>query len=202
MSSLDTLFAGRVPTPWIKSSWESPTVGAWMDVLLQRHDQLNAWLNTGRPKSFWLPGFFNPQGFLTAVKQEVTRRHAGEHWALDEVVLVSQVLRAGDPGSLREGPAPGEGVNVHGLYLDGCSWGGKEGRLVDPEPKKLFAPLPILHISALQLKDKARSGYFEAPCYRVKRRTGANYIASFMLRSDEERAKWVHRGVALLCSVD
>ena len=43
------------------------------------------WLNKGRPHSFWLSGFFNPNGFITATMQEVARRHQG--WALDEVVM-------------------------------------------------------------------------------------------------------------------
>ena len=75
---------------------------------------------------------------------------------------------------------------------------------MDPEPKKLYSPLPVLHVSAARAGDAAKkgAGVFEAPCYRVRRRTGANYIASFSLRADEERAKWVLRGTALLCSVE
>ncbi len=31
------------------------------------------------------------QGFLTAVKQDVSRKHAADKWALDDVVLTSEV---------------------------------------------------------------------------------------------------------------
>ena len=141
LECMDALFCARPPKPWLKLSWEAPSLGLWFTGLLQRHEQLHRWLTAGRPASFWLGGFFNPQGFLTAVKQEVTRRHAGDKWALDDAVLVSEVTRFVDPGAVREGP--GEGVYVHGLSLEGCGWGAREGRLVEAEPKKLFCPLPV-----------------------------------------------------------
>lgn len=43
------------------SALQASTLGNWFTGLLQRHDQLSKWLALGRPRAYWLTGFFNPQ---------------------------------------------------------------------------------------------------------------------------------------------
>jgi len=86
----------RVPKKWqfdptgVEISWLTPGLAAWLKGLTDRHFQLHTWLFKERPQSFWLTGFFNPQGFLTAMKQEVTRQKKSEGWSLDEVDYKSE----------------------------------------------------------------------------------------------------------------
>jgi dynein heavy chain len=77
IAALNALFDALVPTTWQKPSWQSPTLGLWFAGMLSRHEQVERWLAVGRPKTFWMTGFFNPQGFLTSMQQEVARAHQG-----------------------------------------------------------------------------------------------------------------------------
>ena len=92
VAAIDRIYDVRVPREWqfdatgVEISWLTPSLGGWVKGLIDRHYQLSNWLNRinqARPPSFWLTGFYNPQGFLTAVLQEVTRQHSDQRWSLD-----------------------------------------------------------------------------------------------------------------------
>lgn len=87
--TLDFLYDGRVPAHWLRISWTSSTIGFWFVELSQRHEQIYSWTFNKKPTLFWMTGFFNPQGFLTAMKQEVSRAHKG--WTLDNILLENNV---------------------------------------------------------------------------------------------------------------
>ena len=201
VDALEALFDAKIPPKWLGKSWQSATIGSWFQGLLQRHDQLTRWLERGRPKAYWMTGFFNPQGFLTAMKQEVNRKHQADKWALDDVVMTSEVTHPPKTYESLKDEHP-EGVYVYGLFLEGCSWHGKENKLVDSEPKKLYTALPVLAVTGKLAKDNVTKNTYDAPTYRVKKRTGLNFITTFPLRTEDPPSKWVLRGVALLCSVD
>mmetsp|Transcript_13743 Transcript_13743/g.31844 ORF Transcript_13743/g.31844 Transcript_13743/m.31844 type:complete len:4493 (+) Transcript_13743:136-13614(+) len=198
IDAMNALFDARVPGSWSEISWQAPTLGVWFPGLLGRYEQWDKWLRNGRPKSFWLTGFFNPQGLLTAMRQEVARKHQG--WALDDVTILTRVEKM-EVDDLKDSPQ--EGIYVHGLFLDGCSWDKRGNKLVDSPPKILYTPLPVLYITAvLKSQSKTDHSSYVCPCYRNKARTAANFIFPVNIRTEEPPAKWTLRGVCLLCSKD
>ncbi|CAF5161209.1 unnamed protein product, partial [Rotaria magnacalcarata] len=62
---LDRMYDAKIPSIWLKLSWESSTLGAWFTDFYARNDQYRSWLKLNkdtRPIAFSMAGFFNPQG--------------------------------------------------------------------------------------------------------------------------------------------
>lgn len=125
---INAIFDTRVPYAWTydatgaEISWVIPTLGKWFNDMIERNKQLYEWMKGNRPYTYWLGGFFNPQGFLTAMKQEVTRMHktgkplgGGQvepPWSLDDVVY-STTVKEKDQDQIREG----RDKDVEGVYI-------------------------------------------------------------------------------------
>merc|ERR1711871_363084 len=212
--ALDSIYDARVPPTWLHTpggdefSWLNKTLGLWFTSLMDRDKQYREWLSSGRPNSYWMTGFFNPQGFLTGMNQEVVLNHKAEKWALDDVVTHSEVTQYADETHVKQ--APKEGVYVHGLFLDGASWSKEDGgTLVEMEPKKLYTPLPVLYISGVTKpkKKEFRSSFgpfgpYECAVYKYPARGDRYLIFMATIRTTTKNPQhWIVRGAALLCAI-
>lgn len=134
---------------------------------------------------------------LTYYFQEVTRAHKG--WALDGVVLHNDVTRQMKDDITTP---PSEGVYVYGLFLEGAGWDKRGSKLIEPKPKVLFEPMPVIHIYAINTtSDKEDTRMYKCPIYKKPRRTDLTYIAAVFLKTNQNPDHWVLRGVALLCDI-
>ena len=204
----------KVPQPWLftpggdEFSWLFPGLGQWFNSFALREQQLRGWLEGSVPLAFWMTGFFNPQGFLTAMKQQTTRDNAKSNWALDDVEYESRVL---DIDKLEQvSSAPETGVLVYGLLMDGARWNRKKQTLAESEPKVLIADLPVLHVTAVTypkdsdgnpVRPASELAKYECPLYRYQARTARYLVFSPRLETkDHASDHWVLRGVAALCT--
>ncbi|KAM7319109.1 hypothetical protein ACRRTK_022221 [Alexandromys fortis] len=194
--ALDNMYDARIPQLWKRVSWDSSTLGFWFTELLERNAQFSTWIFEGRPNVFWMTGFFNPQGFLTAMRQEVTRAHKG--WALDTVTIHNEVLRQTKEEITSP---PVEGVYIYGLYMDGASWDRRNGKLTESTPKVLFMQIPVLHIFAINSTAPKDPKLYVCPIYKKPRRTDLTFITVVYLRTVLSPDHWILRGVALLCDI-
>ncbi|XP_031643456.1 dynein heavy chain 6, axonemal [Oncorhynchus kisutch] len=183
-------------------------------------------LKNRKPRSYWLSGFFFPQGFLTAVLQNSARQ---KNVPVDSLSFTYHVQPMDESSSnwskvadktklLFEGPAPpDEGVLVYGLYLDGASWDPVSHTLQELQHNIKHCPVPEIHFLPCQVSEDAVAvpttespgdlQFYDCPLYRTFKRAGflsssgisTNFITSVSLPTLECPTHWVFRGTALLC---
>jgi len=73
-----TLMNNEIPQNWTEENGcgflSIKPLSNWINDLRDRIDFLKDWELNGTPMCFWLSGFFFPQGFLTGIKQNYSRK--------------------------------------------------------------------------------------------------------------------------------
>eukprot|EP01022_Parablepharisma_sp_SALTPOND_P000876 TRINITY_DN105183_c0_g1_i1.p1 TRINITY_DN105183_c0_g1~~TRINITY_DN105183_c0_g1_i1.p1 ORF type:complete len:4616 (+),score=767.18 TRINITY_DN105183_c0_g1_i1:15469-29316(+) len=220
--AIQSLYNGKVPHTWVYDplgsewSWISSSTTHWFKELSQRYNQLNTWSRTDRLGSYWLGGFFNPQGFLFAVKQEECRRKKDrEMTTLDGYELYSEVQSSQQWADVekfdykvtqvrnKDKDKDEFSVLVHGLYIEGAVYGSSKG--LEDCKTDILNLLQIVKITAKKRPDEPKAGYpgkaYYCPVYRYPSRGEKNLITKFKFEPGTKDADyWRKKGVAVLCS--
>lgn len=72
----NSLFDNQVPKMWSEKGFLSlKPLASWAQDLNDRIRFLDGWINNGTPITFWMPGFFFPQAFITGTLQNHARKY-------------------------------------------------------------------------------------------------------------------------------
>jgi dynein heavy chain len=191
----NAIIDNKVPDSWTQAAYPSlKPLNSWVKDLHERVEFIGKWISNGQPPSFWLSGFFFPQGFLTAVLQNHARKNN---------IPIDTLGFAYDLTSTE-----GEGILVHSLFIEGARWDQERGVLSDSLPMEMFAPMPPIRLIPKQ-NYVPTGNFYIAPLYKTVARAGTlsstglstNFVVSVHLPTDKPNDYWIAKGVALFCNL-
>ena len=201
-----SLLNNTVPTVWSKVAYPSlKPLASWVVDLVERVNFMRVWSEQGRPKSFWMSGFFFPQGFMTGALQTHSRKYKIPIDVLNfEFKVLSNVYK---PEQV-EG-APDDGIYIYGLFLDGGRWNDDTQMLQDANVGQLYSEMPMVHFIPTTSTERNELNY-ECPVYKTSVRAGVlsttgqstNFILAVDLPTDKLASHWILVGLALLCQLN
>jgi len=150
----------------------------------------------------WITRFFFTQGFLTGAKQNYARKY---NIAIDLLDYDFEVV----PNE-EEAMRPEDGINVVGMYLEGCKWNPNMFSLDESDPKILYTKCPMVLFMPTKTEDFKKSKTYECPIYKTSERKGTlmttghstNFVLLLRLPTKVDESHWIKRGVAILCALD
>merc|ERR1719277_2958758 len=142
----------RVSEKWASLAFPSlKLLAAWFADLLLRVDQCVEWTRVlTLLKSIWLSGLFNSMSFMTS-NMQVASRSSG--LPLDFMRNRTRFYNIRDVNEVSG--VPPQGVNVHGLFMEGAGWedgkGEEEGYITESKMKDLHPAMPIANIWSVHI---------------------------------------------------
>lgn len=117
---MDALVVNRVPASWTNLAYPSKRgLEGWIINLIQRVEQLNFFRDDplNLPKVIMVSRFFNPQSYLTAIKQVVAANQRGLE--LNKLYIQTDITKK----AIEEiDSIPKDGAYVFGFILEGARW--------------------------------------------------------------------------------
>jgi len=111
----NSFLTNAVPLIWKGISYPSlKPLAAWFEDFQKRIEFIENWIANGKPKAYWLSCFFFPQGFLTSILQNYSRRlkipvdKLSYKFSITAILELQQIV----------GP-PADGCYIYGLYAEG-----------------------------------------------------------------------------------
>ena len=200
--ALKALFDGKVPLMWKAKSYPSlKPLGGYIVDLKSRLEFFQNWIDKGIPPFYWINKFYFTQGFLTGAIQNYARKYG---IAIDKLVFDFEMVQEENP------PPPEDGINVYGLFIEGCKWNYSKRMLDESDPKTLFVKCPMIWFKPC-LKDEVKNyPSYDCPVYKTLERRGTlmttghstNFVLMLRMPSEKPRSHWIKRGVAMLCSLN
>lgn len=205
----------QVPAQWADAAYPSlKPLGSWVRDLALRLQFIETWLRQGAPKSFWLSGFFFPQGFLTGTLQTFARKYNVpiDTLSFQFTVQPGHYVSEGEASASAAMAAlevPEDGVLIHGLFMEACRWDDEQQQLADPLPGQMHSAMPVLHMLPAANFDVPQNHYV-APLYKTSARAGVlsttghstNFVVAVHLPAAESQDYWVAKAAALLCQTE
>lgn len=195
----------KVPPVWEEAGYPClKPLSSWAEDFFARLDFMRKWLEQGPRPAYWLPGFFFPQGFMTAVKQTYSR----DYKIAVDTLRIGCEMTAQDVKDVTESPKIG--AFVYGLFMEGGRFNRKSMLLEDSLPRQLLDNLPCVWLKPVVAADYRPTGVYECPLYKTSLRAGTlsttghstNFVVALPIPTQANPDHWIRRGCAMLCMQD
>lgn len=190
----------RVPENWVKLAYPSKRgLGSWLDNLWKRYDQYDQFKEDpiNPAKVIMISRLFNPQSYLTAIKQIVAQKNQYE---LNKLYIATEVQKK----SIEEvESAAKDGSYVFGFILEGARWDFALSLLDESRPKEMFNLMPVVYCKALIIAPEGKEDktLYMCPVFKTEDR-GPTYVFTAQLKTRYPPRKWILGGVAILMDVE
>lgn len=195
----------KVPPSWEEAGYPClKPLPSWVEDFFARIDFMDKWLVDGPRQTYWLSGFFFPQGFMTAVKQTYSRDYK----------IAVDTLRIGcemTPLDAKDIDAPpATGAYVYGLFMEGGRFNRGVMRMDDSLPRQLLDTMPCIWLKPVITADYNPVSVYDCPLYKTSIRAGTlsttghstNFVVSLPIPTSAAQDHWIRRGCAMLCMQD
>lgn len=193
----DSLFKEKIPPKWMHLGFPTTrALASWLSNLKDRCEQLNDWIASPLeiPKVVDVSRLFNPQSFLTAIKQLCCQQQSLE---LDKLEVFTEVTKR----EVKQVDAHArDGCYVSGMSLEGARWDLLGNTLEESKPKEMFCKMPVINCKAGLASDREEKNIYICPTYCTPGRR-PYYVFPAQLRTKLPPAKWVLAGVAMILDV-